>query len=112
MAMVVGRRVLGSYVAALCGGSGLNASGKEVDPTDISAGAAGSVTSGDEEWWKKGEEVFIGDEGEELRKAVVEGVLNPGGMTGWCDEQVSGASQPSLAMLWCGGTSSSARQQY
>lgn len=83
MAMVVGRRVLGAYVSALCGGSGL-------DRKDT----AGADEVGDEDWRKAGEETFKSESGEELRKEVVEGVLGEGGMSGWCDEQVSFPIRP------------------
>lgn len=73
--MVVGRRVLGDFVSALCGGSEL----------------AKKQSGGDEEeqkWAKTGEQVFGTAEGKVIRQEVVEGVLTPGGLAGWCEEQV------------------------
>jgi len=72
--MVVGRRVLGDFVSALCGGSEL-----------------AKKQSGDDEeqkWAVTGKEVFDTDEGKSIRQEVVEGVLIPGGLAGWCEEQV------------------------
>jgi hypothetical protein len=73
--MVVGRRVLGDFVSALCGGSEL----------------AKKQSGGDEEeqkWAVTGKEVFDTEEGKAIRQEVVEGVLTPGGLAGWCEEQV------------------------
>jgi hypothetical protein len=72
--MVVGRRVLGDFVSALCEGSEL-----------------AKKQSGDEEeqkWAVTGKEVFDTEEGKVIRQEVVEGVLSPGGLAGWCEEQV------------------------
>jgi COP9 signalosome complex subunit 4 len=83
MATGVGRRVLGAFVAALCGGSGLDR-GKAVTGGGDVVGEA----EGDEENWEKtGEDAFGKDEGE-VRKRVVVGVLEGGAAGGWCDEQV------------------------
>jgi hypothetical protein len=72
--MVVGRRVLGDFVSALCGGSEL----------------AKKQSSDEEEqkWAVTGKEVFDTEEGKVMRQEVVEGVLTPGGLAGWCEEQV------------------------
>jgi hypothetical protein len=72
--MVVGRRVLGDFASALCGGS-----------------EVAKKQSGDEEeqkWAVTGKEVFDTEEGKVIRQEVVEGVLSPGGLAGWCEEQV------------------------
>lgn len=80
MATVVGRRVLGAFVIALCAGSGIS------KRTPMSGEAE---DGGDEEKWEgMGREAFPGEKGAEMRRDVVEGVLEGGG-TGWCDEQVS-----------------------
>jgi COP9 signalosome complex subunit 4 len=74
VAMVVGRRVLGDFVSALCGGSEL-----------------AKKQSGDDEeqkWAVTGKGVFDTEEGKIIRQEVVEGVLTPGGLAGWCEEQV------------------------
>jgi len=75
--MVVGRRVLGDFVSALCGG------------TDLQKKQSGSGDDVEEEahWAKTGEEVFEGENGAEIRREVVEGVL-AGALAGWCEEQV------------------------
>ena len=73
--MVVGRRVLGDFVSALCGG----------------AESAKKQSGGDEEeqkWAVTGKEVFDTEEGKVIRQEVVEGILTPGGLAGWCEEQV------------------------
>ena len=70
--MVVGRRVLGAFVKSLCAGSGMPSPKLEDD----------------EDWESKGSIAFSGDEGEDGRRIVVEGVLGTEGMGGWCDEQV------------------------
>jgi COP9 signalosome complex subunit 4 len=80
MAMVIGRRVLGAFVIALCAGSGLDsklAAGAEEDADDT------------EKWDKLGSEAFADEEGKERRREVVEQVLGEGKTQGWCDEQVS-----------------------
>jgi COP9 signalosome complex subunit 4 len=79
MATVVGRRVLGAYVSAMTGGSGM----EKIKSND------GESEGDDVEWEKAGEKAFVGEEGGELRKGVVEGVLAGGAGGGWCDEQVS-----------------------
>lgn len=85
MALVVGRRVLGAFVIALCAGSGL-------DPKYY-RGAEGEEAGGDEVRWEElGTKGFEGEEGGERRREVVEGVLGGGGAAGWCDEQVSRAT--------------------
>lgn len=81
MAMVVGRRVLGAYVLALCGGR--NVSTKE-------KGTVGGEEGVDEgKWEEMGKVAFDGDKGEDVRRDIVEGVLGDQGMAGWCEEQVS-----------------------
>jgi COP9 signalosome complex subunit 4 len=81
MATVVGRRVLGSFVTALCGGSGMD---------KLHSASGGEEAVGDDENWEKfGLEGFQREEGRDVRKSVVEGVLAGGAAGGWCDEQVS-----------------------
>jgi hypothetical protein len=90
MALVVGRRVLGAFVIALCANSGLE--GKYYRNAEGEDG-------GDEARWEDmGGKAFAGKEGEEKRREVVEGLLSGGGTAGWCDEQVSrGCSLPLAA---------------
>lgn len=79
--MVVGRRILGAYVIALCSGSGMK-------PSDVSiSGTEEGNEDGD--WRALGEKCFQGEQGEEGRRDVVEGVLGASGLAGWCEEQVS-----------------------
>jgi COP9 signalosome complex subunit 4 len=73
--MVVGRRVLGDFVSALCGG------------TDMQKKASGDDVEEEAQWAKIGKDVFEGEKGGEIRREVVEGVL-AGGLAGWCEEQV------------------------
>lgn len=75
--MVVGRRVLGSLVTALCGG--------------ISIKQKSSSDDADEEgkWDKIGSKAFSGQQGAEIRGQVVDGILESDSMAGWCEEQVS-----------------------
>jgi COP9 signalosome complex subunit 4 len=81
MTMVVGRRVLGAYVMALCGGSTISEKDKKI---------SGGDEGGDESKWEEaGKAAFQGEKGEDVRREVVEGVLDAPGMAGWCDEQVS-----------------------
>jgi len=78
--MVIGRRVLNNYVAALCSGSGFD---KRSIPGQ-------SEKEEDEaEWEDLGRKAFAGEQGGEVRRSVVEGLLSRGGGSGWCDEQVS-----------------------
>lgn len=42
-----------------------------------------------DKWNDLGKGGFKGENGGEVRRAVVEGVLSGGGTGGWCDEQVS-----------------------
>jgi COP9 signalosome complex subunit 4 len=80
--MVVGRRVLGAYVMALCGGGGLAEKDKRI--------SGGGEEGGDEiKWEDEGRAAFSGEKGEEVRREVVKGVLEAQGMAGWCEEQVS-----------------------
>jgi COP9 signalosome complex subunit 4 len=83
MAMVVGRRVLGAFVIALAAGSGLPKNKSTALTTDEEGSADIST------WEKLGDESFSGEKGEEIRMEVVEGVLQAGGISGWCEEQVS-----------------------
>lgn len=76
--MVVGRRVLGAYVNALAGGTGLK--GKP----------SGDDVEDEAKWAKIGEEAFKGESGAEQRGAIVEALLSAEGLAGWCEEQVSG----------------------
>ncbi|ORY25436.1 putative COP9 signalosome complex subunit 4 [Naematelia encephala] len=83
MATVVGRRVLGAFVAALCAGSGMDKV-ESLTSSDVEEGA------GDEEHWERlGKAAFEGEKGAEIRKEVVDGVLSDGARGGWCDEQVT-----------------------
>lgn len=79
--MVVGRRVLGAYVMALCGGSGMSEQDQRV--------SGGEDNEDVEKWEEQGKQAFKGEKGEEVRREAVEGVLGAQGMAGWCDEQVS-----------------------
>ncbi|WWD19908.1 hypothetical protein CI109_104377 [Kwoniella shandongensis] len=83
MATVVGRRVLGAYVTALCAGTTLPRTGTAA----LSLDEEGS--SDVEKWDAIGKEAFNGTKGEEVRRDVVEGVLGQGGISGWCDEQIT-----------------------
>ncbi|KAI9634212.1 putative COP9 signalosome complex subunit 4 [Dioszegia hungarica] len=81
MTMVVGRRVLGAYVMALCGGSTISEKDKKI---------SGGDEGGDESKWEEaGKAAFQGEKGEDVRREVVEGVLDAPGMAGWCDEQTT-----------------------
>jgi COP9 signalosome complex subunit 4 len=75
--MVVGRTVLGAYVSALTGG------------VELAKPSSGDNVGEDKKWSDIGSEVFKGQDGSERRKEVVEGVLTPGGLASWCEEQVS-----------------------
>ena len=75
--MVVGRRVLSDFASALCGG------------TDLQKKQVGDDAEEEAKWSKIGQDVFGTDEGKEQRQEVVEGVLTPGGLAGWCEEQAS-----------------------
>ena len=81
MATVVGRRVLGAFVIALCAGSGMArrspVSGEAEDSED------------EEKWAGLGTAAFKSVKGGEARREIVEGVLEGGGTGGWYDEQVS-----------------------
>ena len=71
---------MNNYVTALCAGSGFD---KRATPGQ-------SEKEEDEaEWDELGKKAFEGVKGEEVRNAVVEGLLSRGGGSGWCDEQVS-----------------------
>jgi hypothetical protein len=98
--MVVGRTVLGAYVSALTGG------------VDSLKKPAGDDVAEEKKWADTGAEVFKGENGQEMRKEVVEGVLVPGGLATWCEEQASSyiskvarsahSSDDSLATTPCG----------
>jgi len=77
MTSILGRAVLNAYVVALCAGSGYKPA-LIADQTDELR----------QHWESAGQKAFSGEEGEERRSKVVEGVLQGGG-GGWCDEQVS-----------------------
>ncbi|WRT69944.1 uncharacterized protein IL334_006935 [Kwoniella shivajii] len=83
MTMYVGRRVLGLYITVLCAGTSMEKKGtaqlhlEKRDEESIST------------WEEIGKNAFQGEENGEIRKDVVEGVLNGGGISGWCDEQVT-----------------------
>ncbi|KAK4689442.1 COP9 signalosome complex subunit 4, partial [Tremellales sp. Uapishka_1] len=80
MPMVVGRRVLGSFVKAICGGSGMTtAVNLDEDAEDREK----------YNWESLGAAAFGGDKGEEIRRETVEGVLSEGAIGGWCDEQTT-----------------------
>ena len=65
---------------ALCAGSGSERTFRTENVEEI----------GDEEIWDNmGKQAFKGDNGEELRREVVQGVLGTGGTGGWCDSEVS-----------------------
>lgn len=85
--MVVGRRVLGAYVSALCGGTGL----KKKPSTDDA--------QEEDNWAKVGEEAFRGDNGSEQRGEIVEAVLASEGLAGWCEEQVGRETSASPRLL-------------
>lgn len=74
MAMVVGRRVLGAYVAAL-------SSGLPVPPLADEAGDSA-------EWAERGKAAFTGEDGEDVRRKAIEGVLDTD-PAGWCEEQTT-----------------------
>jgi len=81
VATVVGRRVLGIFVIALCSGSGFERTGSISTEND---------DLGDEnKWIMMGRDAFEGNKGEEIRRDIVVGVLSGGNTGGWCDEQVS-----------------------
>jgi COP9 signalosome complex subunit 4 len=75
--MVVGRTVLGAYVSALTGG------------VELAKPSSGDNIAEEKNWSDIGSEVFMGEDGSERRKEVVEGVLTPGGLASWCEEHVS-----------------------
>lgn len=74
--MVVGRRVLGAFVSAMCGGTG------------VKRKATGDDAADDAQWAGLGQAAFAGEKGGEVRSEVVDAVLSPDGMAGWCEEQV------------------------
>lgn len=80
--MASGRRVLEAFVTALSGGSGFD---KKSVPGITSSDLSGEETAA---WAGAGEEALKGEEGEEARSKVVEGVLEGGVQAGWSDEQV------------------------
>jgi COP9 signalosome complex subunit 4 len=81
--MVVGRTVLGAYVSALTGG------------VEVAKPSSGDNVGEDKKWSDIGSEAFRGEDGSERRKEVVEGVLAPGGLASWCEEQVSAKTEAS-----------------
>lgn len=84
--MAVGRRILDSYVLALCAGSGF-----DIKSVAGYTPAEDAVNEQDiSHWTSLGTSAFGTDRGEEVRKDVVEGVVDGGASAGWCDEQVSG----------------------
>lgn len=80
--MAPGRKVLEAYVTALSGGSGFD--------TQSVPGVSSSDLSAEEpaNWAAMGGEAFKGEDGEEVRLKVVEGVLEGSVQAGWSDEQV------------------------
>ncbi|WOO80576.1 COP9 signalosome complex subunit 4 [Vanrija pseudolonga] len=74
MAMVVGRRVLGDYVAALAAG------------TDYRPTLAAEADDDRAKWDAAGLAAFTGRD--DVRREVVEGVL-AGDLAGWCEEQTT-----------------------
>ena len=88
--MAVGRRVLDSYVLALCAGSGF-----DIKSVSGYTPAEDAVNEQDiSHWTSLGTSAFATERGEEVRKEVVEGVVEGGASAGWCDEQVSGLIEP------------------
>ncbi|WWC64888.1 uncharacterized protein I303_107502 [Kwoniella dejecticola CBS 10117] len=83
MAMVVGRRVLGSYVIALCAGTSMDTTGT----ASITLDDEGSGEN--QQFMQAGINAFKSSEGEEVRRDVVEGVLAGGNLSGWCEEQTT-----------------------
>lgn len=81
--MVVGRRVLGLYVISLCSGTSMEKTGT----ASISLDEEG--LNDKSKYEDLGKNAFSGDKGEEVRGNIVEGVLSGGGLSGWCDDQVS-----------------------
>lgn len=75
--MVVGRRVLGSFVSALCGGISLERKSTNDDVDE------------EGKWDKLGSIAFSGQKGAEIRGQAVDGILESENMAGWCEEQVS-----------------------
>ena len=57
-------------------------------PQPGSSGQEGELGDG-HDWERLGKGAFGGEEGSEMRRTVLEGVLGPGGTMGWCEEQVS-----------------------
>ncbi|WWC72296.1 uncharacterized protein I206_106258 [Kwoniella pini CBS 10737] len=83
MAMVVGRRVLGTYVLALSAGTSMIKSGTSSLTFDDEG-------SGDNDKFEQlGIQAFKSEKGEEARRDIVEGVLAGGNLSGWCEEQTT-----------------------
>ncbi|KAL7420467.1 hypothetical protein Q5752_004417 [Cryptotrichosporon argae] len=75
MAMVVGRRVLGSLVIALAAGTGVDRAPAE----DVEDAA---------KWAALGQQAFATDAGAEVRRDAVDGIFEAE-TSGWCDEQTT-----------------------
>jgi COP9 signalosome complex subunit 4 len=78
MAMVVGRRVLGAFVTAL-------SSGLDDVPTPTDEDGEGVA---ERARWTDAGNVFKAAEAEEVRRHVIEEVLQPE-LAGWCEEQTT-----------------------
>ena len=86
-AIAVGRRALGAYAAALCGGSGL-----EDKYTSLLVDGVGKEDH--EKYGALGAATFASESGREARSEVLEGLELSSLRSGWHDEQVGW--QPSL----------------
>jgi COP9 signalosome complex subunit 4 len=90
MAMVVGRRVLGAFVSAL-------SAGLELDLT-----LEGESTDEDKaevaRWAEAGAVFSKSPEAEDVRRTVVEQVLQPE-LAGWCEEQTTALRHAHAAIL-------------
>lgn len=82
MTLGAGRRALEAYITALSGGSGFD--------RNVALGNTLSDLSEEEvnHWSQVGATAFQGEEKEDVRLKVVEGVLSGGMQAGWSDEQV------------------------
>ena len=88
MAMVVGRRVLGAFVTALS--SGLEVPAPADDGEDETEERA--------RWTEAGKVFTTSEENEEIRRTVIEQVLQPE-LAGWCEEQTTTLRHAHAAIL-------------